>query len=105
MRLRPSITQACGLGLCLAALAAMPNASLAQEFVAPVVPIVSSVPSPIGHGWGFWHKHPAFPRTFSYQYDVWFNRPHHARYVGPDGCVYWGTTVRGLPLGAPWPGP
>jgi hypothetical protein len=105
MRFRPLIPLACGWVLCLAAVGAMPTRSLAQDFVAPVVPIGNPGPYPTGHSWSLWHHHPVFPRTFSYQYDIWFNRPQHTRVVVPDGCVRWQTTVRGLPLGAPWPGP
>jgi hypothetical protein len=46
---------------------------------------------------------PAIPRTYSYYYNTWFNQPCHFRVVGPDGHTYWRTTVRGLPLGTPWP--
>jgi hypothetical protein len=91
--------------VCLAALAAVPASTRAQEFVPPVVPIGSPVPYATGHSWCFWHHRPVFPRTFSYQYDIPFNRPQHTRVVGPDGCAYWQTTVRGLPLGTPWLGP
>jgi hypothetical protein len=104
MQSRWLTVQACGSVVCLAALAVAPGGALAQEVVAPVLPIVNPGPYPVAHAWAFWHKRPVFPRTYSYQYDIWFNRPQHARYVGPDGCVHWGTTVRGLPLGAPWPG-
>jgi hypothetical protein len=45
----------------------------------------------------------AIPRTYSYYYDTWFNQPRHFRVVGLDGKTYWRTTVRGLPLGTPWP--
>jgi hypothetical protein len=103
MRLRVFFTLACGWGLGLAALALMPADSAAQEVAVPVVPVVNPGPYPVAHGWGFWHCRPVFPRTFSYQYDIWFNRPQHTRVVGPDGHSYWQATVRGLPLGAPWP--
>jgi hypothetical protein len=43
------------------------------------------------------------PRTYSYYYATWFNQPRHFRVVGPHGKTYWRTTVRGLPLGTPWP--
>jgi hypothetical protein len=92
-----------GWVLCLAGLSAMATGSLAQEVVAPVVPIGAPGSYPIGHGWGCFHQ-PVFPRTYSYQYDRWFNRPRHTRFVGPDGGACWRqTTVRGLPLGVPWP--
>ncbi len=102
MRLRPSIPLARRCVLCLVALAAVSTGALAQDVVVPLVPIANAGPFPIGHGWGFCH-HPVFPRTYSYQYDIWFNRPKHTPFVGPDGKCYWRTTVRGLPLGAPWP--
>ena len=85
----------------LVVLLAATTSSKAQQVVAPAAP-------PHGH-WGLHHAWCAhkpretFPRTFSYQYDLWFNRPRHTRYVGPDGKDYWRTTVRGLPLGAHGP--
>jgi hypothetical protein len=104
MRLRPLTPLSCRSALCLIALAALPAAAPAQDLVVPPVPmpIGPAGPYPIGHGWGFGH-HPVFPRTYSYQYDIWFNRPKHTPFVGPDRRCYWQTTVRGLPLGAPWP--
>jgi len=105
MRIRPSIPQACTWVVFLAASLASPARSRAQDVVAPVVPIGSPGPYPVGpvHSYSFWHHQPVFPRTYSYQYDIWFNRPRHTRFVGPDGRAYWQQTVRGLPLGAPWP--
>jgi hypothetical protein len=105
MRFRLWTGLSCGSALFLAAVGAVPTSSLAQDFVVPVVPIASPAPSPPLLSYSFWHHRPVFPRTYSYQYDIWFNRPRHTRVVGPDGCSYWQTTVRGLPLGAPWPGP
>jgi hypothetical protein len=102
MRVRPWIPRACRCFVGMVALAAVPAGAFAQDIVVPPVPIGNAGPYPIGHGWGFWH-HPVFPRTYSYQYDIWFNRPHHTPIVGPDRRCYWQTTVRGLPLGAPWP--
>jgi hypothetical protein len=104
MRFRPWIPLACGWVVCLAALSVVPTGSFAQDIVAPVVPIGNPGPGPypIGHGWGFWHR-PVFPRTYSYQYAPWFNQPRHTRFVAPDGRKYWRTTVRGLPMGTPWP--
>jgi hypothetical protein len=56
------------------------------------------------HGRGLFHsRYPPIPRTYSYYYNTWFNQPCHSRVVGPDGRTWWRTTVRGLPLGAPWP--
>ncbi len=81
----------------LIVLLAATTSSTAQQVAAPAA----------AHG--LWERHHAwcahkprvtFPRTFSYQYDLWFNRPRHTRHLGPDGKVYWRTTVRGLPLGA-----
>jgi hypothetical protein len=78
--------------------------SLAQEVVhgeGPVAPAGYDRPH---HGWGLFHsRRPPIPRTYSYYYDRWFNQPCHYRVVGPDGKTYWRTTVRGLPLGTPWP--
>jgi hypothetical protein len=56
-----------------------------------------------GHGGGLFFHRPVFPRTYSYVYPSRFNTPVHRKYVGPDGRTYWRTTVRGLPLGTPWP--
>ena len=39
------------------------------------------------HEWCLFQPRPVFPRTFSYQYDIWFNRPRHTRYIAPDGQV------------------
>jgi hypothetical protein len=103
MRLRPLIPLARGWVLCLAALPVVPTGSLAQAIVAPVGPIGDLTPHPFGHGWGFCSHHPVFPRTYSYQYAPWFNQPRHTRIVAPDGRTYWRKTVRGLPMGAPWP--
>jgi len=85
------------LGLVL--FAAAPTLSTAQDqlLVAP------SGHAGQHHGCGSHSSQAVFPRTFSYQYDSWFNRPRHTRYVGPDGQVFWRTTVRGLPMGTPWP--
>jgi hypothetical protein len=106
-RLRRPFPLGCAWVLCLAALPAVPTRSLAQGAVVPVVPIGEPGPHPFGrgHGWGFCAAHLDVPRTYSYQYGLWLNRPRHTRVVGPDGRTYWQTTVRGLPLGTPWPGP
>ncbi|HEV3166868.1 MAG TPA: hypothetical protein VGZ22_22765 [Isosphaeraceae bacterium] len=100
MKRLPTFPIAVSWALGLAIMAAAPRRSMAQDLVCPVAPIDHG-----GHHHG-WHHHasPAvFPRTYSYQYDLWFNRPRHTRYLGPDGRVFWQTTVRGLPLGTPWP--
>lgn len=55
------------------------------------------------HGWGLHSRGDAIPRTYSYYYDTWFNQPCHFRVIGPDGKISWRKTVRGLPLGTPWP--
>ena len=104
MRIRPLLPQACAWVVCLAAALAWPAGMRAQDVIAPVVPIVNPGPYPAGPflSYSFWHHRPVFPRTYSYQYDIWFNRPRHTRFVGPDGRAYWQSTVRGLPLGAPW---
>jgi hypothetical protein len=56
-----------------------------------------------GYKGGLLFHRPVFPRTYSYMYPSRFNLPRHTKYVGPDGKTYWRTTVRGLPLGTPWP--
>jgi hypothetical protein len=84
----------------LSALMAASTRSQAQDVVSADVPIDQGR----HHGWGFFHARPlAIPRTYSYYYNRWFNRPRHFRVVGPDGKIYWRTTVRDLPLGTPWP--
>jgi hypothetical protein len=55
------------------------------------------------HDWGVHAQSTPIPRTFSYYYAPWFNQPCHFKVVGPDGKTRWRTTVRGLPLGTPWP--
>ena len=88
----------------LSALMAASTRSQAQDVVSPDVPIDQGRHHQLHHGWGVFHaRPPAIPRTYSYYYDRWFNRPRHFRVVGPDGKTYWRTTVRDLPLGTPWP--
>ena len=53
--------------------------------------------------WGLHAIHTPIPRTYSYYYGTRFNQPCHTKVVGPDGRTHWITTVRGLPLGTPWP--
>jgi hypothetical protein len=56
------------------------------------------------HFWNAIHaRHAPIPRTYSYYYQTWFNQPSHFKVVGPDGHPRWRVTVRGLPLGTPWP--
>jgi hypothetical protein len=58
----------------------------------------------IHHVLNFFHSRtPPIPRTYSYYYHTWFNQPCHSKVVAPDGTTRWRTTVRGLPLGTPWP--
>ncbi len=86
------------------AMAAAPAALQAQTYdplPQPIGPV--QVPRPPHHGWLFNAGGPAIPRTYSYYYNTWFNQPCHFKVIGPDGCVRWRTTVRGLPLGTPWP--
>jgi hypothetical protein len=88
----------------LSALMAASTRSQAQDVVSPEVPTDQGRHHHLHHGWGFFHaRPPAIPRTYSYYYDRWYNQPRHFRVVGPDGKIYWRTTVRGLPLGTPWP--
>ena len=84
----------------LVLLSAVTTSSMAQEVVVPIAPDGHAGHH---HKWFSHSSRAVFPRTFSYQYDSWFNRPRHTRYVGPDGKVFWRTTVRGLPVGTPWP--
>jgi hypothetical protein len=56
------------------------------------------------HVLNFFHSRtPPIPRTYSYYYNTRFNQPRHSKVVAPDGTKRWRTTVRGLPLGTPWP--
>ena len=58
----------------------------------------------IHHVLNFCHsRNPPIPSTYSYYYHTWFNQPRHCKVVAPDGTTRWRTTVRGLPLGTPWP--
>ncbi len=89
--------------LVLSASLAAPARVHAQTEVVPAGPI-SRVRHHLSHlGSGLHAEKAAIPRTYSYYYATWFNQPCHFRVVGPDGKTYWRTTVRGLPLGTPWP--
>ena len=88
----------------LSVLLAASSRSQAQDVIYPEVQVDPGQHHPLHHGWGFFHSRPpAIPRTYSYYYDRWFNRPRHFRVVGQDGKIYWRTTVRDLPMGTPWP--
>jgi hypothetical protein len=87
----------------LSALMAASTRSQAQDGVSPDV-LIGQGRHQLHHGWGVFHaRRPPIPRTYSYYYNRWFNRPQHFRVVGPDGKTFWRTTVRDLPLGTPWP--
>jgi hypothetical protein len=97
-------TRVCAWILSLSAVLAASTRSQAQDVVSPDGPIDQGRHHQLHHGWGVFHaRPPAIPRTYSYYYARWFNRPRHFRVVGPDGKTYWRTTVRDLPLGTPWP--
>lgn len=100
MKPRTRVPSALSTAIGLVLLSAAATSALAQDVVLPVAP---SRHEGHHHGWGHHSSQAVFPRTFSYQYDSWFNRPRHTRYVDPHGNVIWRTTVRGLPLGTPWP--
>lgn len=100
MRLFPTLAQSAACVFGLAVMTAAPTFSAAQDFVPPVA---RNSRARVHHRLSFHASRPVFPRTFSYQYDTWFNQPRHTRYVGPDGKTYWRRTVRGLPIGAPAP--
>ncbi len=87
-------------GLALAVV--WPTRSQAQDPVLSHEPIERSQHKRFHHWCCFQPHREVFPRTYSYQYDIWFNRPHHFKVVGPDGKKYWRTTVRDLPMGTPW---
>ncbi len=89
----------------LSAVMGASNCSQAQEVIPAEGPVVEQSQQ---HGlhrlWAHFHSRtPPIPRTYSYYYQTWFNQPCHFRVVGPDGKTYWRTTVRGLPMGTPWP--
>jgi hypothetical protein len=84
-------------------LVSAPSRLLAQDGLYPVAP-----PGHERHHLrdlisDFHARNAPIPRTYSYYYATWFNQPRHFRVVGPDGKTCWRKTVRGLPLGAPWP--
>ena len=88
----------------LSAVLAVPTRSQAQDVVSSDGSIDQSRHHGLHHLWSCLHsRRPPIPRTYSYYYDTWFNQPCHFRVVGPDGRKHWRTTVRGLPLGTPWP--
>ena len=89
--------------LVLFTLVSLPSRLQAQTGDSPVVPIGEVPQHPFGHAWGFHARNVPISRTYSYYYATWFNQPRHFRVGGPDGKTYWRKTVRGLPLGAPWP--
>ncbi|HMB03607.1 MAG TPA: hypothetical protein VKP69_07685 [Isosphaeraceae bacterium] len=86
----------------LTALLAAPNYSEAQGVISPNGPNGFLRLYPSDQGWGFRSHCVAIPRTYSYQYNYWYNQPCHFRVVGPDGRTYWRTTVRGFPWGMQW---
>jgi hypothetical protein len=83
----------------LAAFSTLAGRAGAQTYDAVIVPHDHHTEQ----GWCFFGRRPPIPRTFSYQYQPWFNQPCHTRITRPDGSRFWQTTVRGLPLGTPWP--
>ncbi len=105
MRFLPTHARVFAWALGLSAVLMAPTRTQAQDVVFAGDPIDQSQNHSLHHGcWGFFHSRPpAIPRTYSYYYDRWFNMPRHFRVVGPDGKIYWRTTVRDLPLGTPWP--
>jgi len=100
MRRNPIVPLTAAWALALGIVSSASRQAAAQEIVELAVP-----QQHVGHQHKRWfhHSEPVFPRTFSYQYDIWFNRPRHTRSVTPDGRVVWHTTVRGLPMGTPSP--
>jgi hypothetical protein len=103
MRFRLTLARPLGWVLLLPAVLAAPAQLQAQIGDSPVVPIGKLQQHPFRHGWDFHARNVPIPRTYSYYYATWFNQPRHFRVVGPDGKKCWRTTVRGLPLGTPWP--
>jgi len=105
MRIQATHKWACLFVLGLATLLGAPSRSRAQCEVSPVGARGWRRPCPSERcGW-FWTRRDDIPRTYSYQYDTWLNQPCKIKVVGPCGKTYWKTTVRGLDLGTPWPGP
>jgi hypothetical protein len=102
-RFHPARTRAVARALALSVLLAAPTRVSAQTDDAPAGPhgwLRHHLSNP---AWGLHARKVPIPRTYSYYYAPWFNQPCHFRVVGPDGCTRWRTTVRGLPLGTPWP--
>jgi hypothetical protein len=104
MRLPMTRARAMSWVLGLSTLVAASGRSQAQDVIAPGSPIEQSQDHGLRHLFGhFQSRRPPIPRTYSYYYNTWFNQPCHFRVVGPDGKTSWRTTVRGLPMGTPWP--
>ena len=103
MRFRPTLNLAVACVFGLAALPMATGPARAQDFVPPAALNGHDVHHSFGLGAHCATPRAVIPRSFSYQYDTWFNQPRHVRYQGPDGRTYWRTTVRGLPMGTPWP--
>jgi hypothetical protein len=103
MRFYPTRARAFARALVLSALLVAPARVLAQADGSPAAPIGQGRHHLFHLGCCSHARGPAIPRTYSYYYNTWFNQPCHFRVVGPDGKTYWRTTVRGLPLGTPWP--
>lgn len=99
--MRPLTSGRVALVLLLGLTAPTGGAALAQG-PAPVS-VGPHVHGQHGHAWGFLGHTPPIPRTYSYLYNYHFNQPRHTRVRTPDGRTFWNTTVRGLPLGTPWP--
>ena len=102
MRARTTGTLAFALVLGLVSLSETMARAQARAVPSPDVHVQGHPPAH-GHTWGFRGHNPPIPRTYSYIYNYNFNQPRHFRVIGPDGRKSWRTTVRGLPLGTPWP--
>ncbi len=83
----------------LSAISAAAGRAGAQSYDPIVVPH-QHAPS---DAWCFLRSRPPIARTFSYQYQPWFDQPRRRRITRSDGIRAWQTTVRGLPLGTPGP--
>jgi hypothetical protein len=87
----------------VAALLSAPAHARAQEPTAPAnIPEAHSIGTRIHRWWNCFSANDGIPRTYSYYYTYPLNQPRHFRVVGPDGRMYWTSTVRGMPMGWQW---
>jgi hypothetical protein len=105
MRVFPTRARAAAWVFGLAAVMSAPGRSKAQEimYINPQNGYVRTRPH-LAHSF-FWRRD-VFPRTYSYDYVPWLNRPRMHRVHGPNGS-YWTSSILAHPVAAPvsQPGP